>query len=174
MRVALAWHNTWSNGRRLLAAVAGIGFAILMIFVQIGTIDSIRRASTLVYDAIDFDLILVSNHYQYLNRAGSIRTTHLAQVRIIPGVQRVAQMGYQVAPGPFLPTVMVSAVIAECGSDALKKQVLPGLADGSTVALASYISESVPRMLTYAKSWSHSTSVSASRSPPSEVSATTL
>lgn len=96
MRVFLAWHNVLANGRRLLAAAAGIGFAILLVFVQVGSIDAIRRASTLVFDAMDFDLILVSNEYQYLNRTGSILSTHLAQARVVPGIERVAPMDYKV------------------------------------------------------------------------------
>ena len=45
----------------------------------------------------------------------------------------VEELGYAVAPGPFLPTVFASALIHECGSDALKGQLLPGLVDGSSV-----------------------------------------
>src|SRR5690554_5661466 len=44
----------------------------------------------------------------------------------------VEQFGRAVAPGPFVPTVAASAVIAAAGDDELKARVLPGLADGST------------------------------------------
>jgi alkylation response protein AidB-like acyl-CoA dehydrogenase len=44
------------------------------------------------------------------------------------------ELGRQVAPGPFLPTVMASAVIAHSGSDEQKARLLPGLADGSKTA----------------------------------------
>src|SRR5580698_1838324 len=44
------------------------------------------------------------------------------------------ELGRQVAPGPFLPTVLASAVIAQCGSAEQKQRVLPGLADGSRTA----------------------------------------
>ncbi len=43
-------------------------------------------------------------------------------------------MGRVVAPGPLLPTVVVSAVVARCGTDEQRARLLPGLADGSTVA----------------------------------------
>src|SRR5690606_5527550 len=46
----------------------------------------------------------------------------------------VEQMGRAVAPGPFVPTVIASAAIAAAGDDAIAKQLLPGLADGSTTA----------------------------------------
>jgi alkylation response protein AidB-like acyl-CoA dehydrogenase len=42
------------------------------------------------------------------------------------------EIGRQVAPGPFLPTVLASAVIAQCGSEEQRATWLPGLADGST------------------------------------------
>jgi 3-oxochol-4-en-24-oyl-CoA dehydrogenase len=44
------------------------------------------------------------------------------------------ELGRQVAPGPFLPTVLASAVIAQCGSPEQRHRLLPGLADGSTTA----------------------------------------
>src|SRR5215218_11309116 len=46
----------------------------------------------------------------------------------------VEAMGAVVAPGPFLPTVWASAVVAACGTDAQQAELLPGLADGSVRA----------------------------------------
>ena len=43
-------------------------------------------------------------------------------------------LGRAVAPGPFLPTVVLSAVIADCASDDQRSRLLPGLVDGSTTA----------------------------------------
>ncbi len=57
----------------------------------------------------------------------------------------VEELGRNIAPGPFVPTVIASAAINEMGSDELKASLLPGLADGSVfggVALASEISVS--------------------------------
>ena len=41
------------------------------------------------------------------------------------------EMGRAVAPGPFVPTVTASAVIAAIGSPQAQASLLPGLADGS-------------------------------------------
>ncbi|MGV0790831.1 acyl-CoA dehydrogenase [Mycolicibacterium sp. XJ1819] len=41
--------------------------------------------------------------------------------------------GRELCPGPFLPTVATAVVIDRCASDAVRAQLLPGLADGSTV-----------------------------------------
>ena len=46
----------------------------------------------------------------------------------------VEEMGRAVAPGPFVSTVIASAVIAAAADDATKARFLPGLADGSLPA----------------------------------------
>ncbi|MBV9204809.1 MAG: acyl-CoA dehydrogenase, partial [Actinobacteria bacterium] len=47
------------------------------------------------------------------------------------------QMGRHLAPGPFAPTVITSAVLAAAGPDELRKRLLPGLADGSVIGAAA-------------------------------------
>src|SRR5215472_9618002 len=53
------------------------------------------------------------------------------------------QMGRAIAPGPFIPTVIASAVISAGAPDDIKSKLLPGLADGSVcgaVALGGDVS----------------------------------
>ncbi len=47
------------------------------------------------------------------------------------------QMGRQLAPGPFVPTVITSAVVTAAGPDDLQKRLLPALADGTVVGAAA-------------------------------------
>jgi alkylation response protein AidB-like acyl-CoA dehydrogenase len=47
------------------------------------------------------------------------------------------EMGRHLAPGPFVPTVITSAVLVAAGPDELRKRVLPGLADGSVIGAAA-------------------------------------
>ena len=57
----------------------------------------------------------------------------------------VEELGAAVAPGPFVPTVVASALIAKAGDAALMESLLPGLADGSrtaAIALASNLTVS--------------------------------
>ena len=42
--------------------------------------------------------------------------------------------GRELCPGPFLPSVAAGVVIDRCGTEELRAALLPGLADGSTVA----------------------------------------
>ena len=43
----------------------------------------------------------------------------------------LGELGRALVPGPVLPTVLTSAVVAACGTDSLRRTLLPGLADGS-------------------------------------------
>jgi 3-oxochol-4-en-24-oyl-CoA dehydrogenase len=47
------------------------------------------------------------------------------------------QLGRAVAPGPFVPTVITSAVLAAAAPEDLRKRLLPGLADGSLIGAAA-------------------------------------
>jgi alkylation response protein AidB-like acyl-CoA dehydrogenase len=47
------------------------------------------------------------------------------------------QMGRHLAPGPFVPTLITSAVLAAAGPDDLRKRMLPGLADGTVVGASA-------------------------------------
>jgi alkylation response protein AidB-like acyl-CoA dehydrogenase len=47
------------------------------------------------------------------------------------------RLGGAMAPGPFVPTVITSAVIAAAAPEDLRKRLLPGLADGSLVGAAA-------------------------------------
>jgi hypothetical protein len=46
----------------------------------------------------------------------------------------VEELGRSIAAGPYVPSVIASAVINGAGSDELKQRLLPGLADGSALA----------------------------------------
>ncbi|TMA33868.1 MAG: acyl-CoA dehydrogenase family protein, partial [Deltaproteobacteria bacterium] len=45
----------------------------------------------------------------------------------------IEELGYAVAPGPFLPTVWASAVIDAAGDPELRQALLPGLASGTVI-----------------------------------------
>ena len=46
----------------------------------------------------------------------------------------VEEMGRVLAPGPFVPTVWASALVASSGTAAQQEQLLPGLVDGTSLA----------------------------------------
>ncbi len=53
----------------------------------------------------------------------------------------VEQLGRSIAAGPFVPSVIASAVIAAAGDESLRGQLLSGLAGGQTIAAVALDSE---------------------------------
>ena len=86
MRTPLAWFNTTQNLKRTAAAVGGICFAILLIFMQWGFLSAARLNASLTYRLLDFDVILVSRGYLNLPRSETIDRHRLNQARSVAGV----------------------------------------------------------------------------------------
>jgi alkylation response protein AidB-like acyl-CoA dehydrogenase len=53
------------------------------------------------------------------------------------------ELGRACAPGPFVPTALAAAIIAAAGSDEQRKELLPGLVDGSTPAAVAFSAKSL-------------------------------
>ncbi len=89
MNTPLAWLNLLHNKVRTLVVVAGVAFAIILIFMQLGFRGSIETTATLIYDALDFDLVVRSKEYLHISDAATIRQTRMVQAQSITGVKRV-------------------------------------------------------------------------------------
>lgn len=89
MRVPYAWNNTFHNKKRTFSAVAGIAFSVLLIFMQVGFLETGKRGSTLLYQYLDFDLIMTSDRYEFLTSSGSFDKARLIQAMVVPGVKEV-------------------------------------------------------------------------------------
>jgi putative ABC transport system permease protein len=67
--VALAWRNATSNRRRLARAALGIGFATLLIFMQLGFRAAFLESSLMLIRAFDADLVIKkATNYQFGQR----------------------------------------------------------------------------------------------------------
>ncbi len=82
----LSWHNTFQNRRRLLAAVAGISFAILLVFMEVGFLDAARLNAALLYKGLNFDLAIVSRGYVSAERTLPVNRFRILQARNVPGI----------------------------------------------------------------------------------------
>src|SRR5271165_7195007 len=94
MRIFLACHNTLQNKKRTAAAVAGITFSVLLIFMQLGFLQTARTNSTIVYNYFDFDLAIVSSRFESLDTAWGFDKARLVHVRVVPGVASAAALDY--------------------------------------------------------------------------------
>jgi putative ABC transport system permease protein len=88
-RTPLARLNLLHERTRTLVAIAGVAFAALLIFVQLGFLGAARATATLIYDRLDFDVAVLSTEYQDLVRAGTFPRDRLPRVRALPEVVAV-------------------------------------------------------------------------------------
>jgi putative ABC transport system permease protein len=84
----LAWLNLLHERMRTLVAIAGVAFAIILILMQLGFYYSVRLTASLVYDRLNFDLLLASPNYLYMVRSGSVPRERLVQAESHPDVAR--------------------------------------------------------------------------------------
>ena len=92
MRIPLAWLNLVHSKTRTALAVAGVAFAIVLIFMQLGFLGSAEQSATLVFDSLDFDVLLRSRHYLHLIASRTFPRDRLDQARSVPGVVHAAPM----------------------------------------------------------------------------------
>ena len=97
MSLALAWRIlTHDKGRSALALV-GMFLAILLVFVQLGLFLAVPQGGMLLYDNMRFDLLQVSNQYEYQAQPGAFASSRLAAVRNSPDVLWATPLYFGVA-----------------------------------------------------------------------------
>lgn len=79
MKTPLAWKNLVHNKVRTTIGVAGVSFAVILIFMQLGFLGGIIHTATQIYDALEFDLMLRSPAYLHLTEARSFPRTRVFQ-----------------------------------------------------------------------------------------------
>src|SRR5437763_7524695 len=89
MKTPLAWLNLIHQKKRSLVAVAGVSFAALLIFMQLGFYGAAEGTATVIYDELAFDIVIMSPRYIDINRPGNFPAERISQVRAIPGVAEV-------------------------------------------------------------------------------------
>lgn len=86
MKTPLAWLNLVHDRTRTLVAIAGVAFAIVLILMQLGFLNSVRQTATQIYDKLSFDVLLTSPQYQSISKAGMFSRVRLYQAASVPGV----------------------------------------------------------------------------------------
>ncbi len=88
MKTPLAWNNLVHNKVRTSVALAGVGFAVILIFMQLGFLGAVRKTATQIYDALEFDLMLRSPAYLHLTEPRSFPRERVFQAASLPEVQQ--------------------------------------------------------------------------------------
>jgi putative ABC transport system permease protein len=92
VKTQLAWRNLIHNKVKTGVAVAGVVFAIVLMFMQLGFLEAVKVSATQIYDALDFDVCLRSKDYLHLADARLFPRQRLTQAQGCPGVRRAAPL----------------------------------------------------------------------------------
>jgi putative ABC transport system permease protein len=66
-KTPLAWKQLMKEKTRLLVAIAGIGFADMLIFFQLGLMDALYDGATQAHYLLDADLVVTGSNYKSLS-----------------------------------------------------------------------------------------------------------
>jgi putative ABC transport system permease protein len=97
MRTPLAWLNLVHSKVRTALAIAGVGFAVVLIFMQLGFLGAAEYSAMMVFDAFDFDVLIRSRHYQHLIASWTFPRERLNEAKSLSGVDRVTPVYVGVA-----------------------------------------------------------------------------
>ena len=87
MRTPLAWHNLTYNKARTVVAAAGVAFAVVLVFMQLGFLGSVETTVTRFFEALNFDLLLRSPKYLHLSDTRVFALPRLYQAAEVAGVE---------------------------------------------------------------------------------------
>lgn len=86
MRTPLALLNLLNNRLRTAVAVAGVAFAVLLLFMQLGFLCAVRKSGTQIFDELDFDILLKSEDYLFFTDPRSFPKSRLSAAASHPDV----------------------------------------------------------------------------------------
>jgi putative ABC transport system permease protein len=89
MRVPLAWLNLVHEKSRLVVALAGVAFAVLLVFMNLGFLGALAKSASMFYQYIDADIFLVSPQSLEISTTKAFPRDRLYQAAGIKGVERV-------------------------------------------------------------------------------------
>lgn len=92
MKTPLAWHNLLHNKVKTGVAIAGVVFAIVLMFMQLGFLEAVKATATLIYNALDFDVCIRSRDYLHLAAARTFPRTRLIQSAGVEGVRQAVPL----------------------------------------------------------------------------------
>lgn len=91
-KTPLAWHQLLKEKARLLVAIAGIGFADMLMFMQLGFQDSLYDSATQAHRLLAADLVLINPQFKSLSSVEDFSRERLYQTLSNDRVQSVSSI----------------------------------------------------------------------------------
>ena len=104
-RVSVAWQNLLYEKTRLWVAIAGVAFAVLLIFMNLGFLGALTATTVNFYEKFNGDLFLSSPETLEISSTSVFPIERLYQAEGIPGVERAMPLysGYLLWRNPEPP-----------------------------------------------------------------------
>ena len=90
--VPYAWRQLSQDRLKLFAAVMGIAFAVVLVFMQLGLRAALFDSAVRLHRGVDYDLILLNPRTSFLARTQPFPRSRLYQVASNPGVRDVTPL----------------------------------------------------------------------------------
>jgi putative ABC transport system permease protein len=94
----LPWRQLTYEKFRLLAAGAGITFAVLLQLMQFGFLDALYTSSVLVHTRLLADLVITSAQYEYIVSTGTFPRRRLYEAQMFKQVESVGSLQMGIVP----------------------------------------------------------------------------
>ncbi len=104
MKTPLALHNLLHQPLQTGVSIAGVAFALLLVFMQLGFMGAVAFTATNVLEQLQFDVLLRSPDYLHLYEAGQIERRGLNIAANTPGVRSAQPLWISVQNWRSMPT----------------------------------------------------------------------
>ncbi len=91
-RLPIGWLQLVHNRARLAAALAGVAFANILIFMQLGFLGALVTSIRLPYDAFDADILVSASDMNTLSDGGPVPRQRMFEALSAPGVARATPL----------------------------------------------------------------------------------
>lgn len=105
MTTPLALHNLGHQLTRTIVSIAGVGFALLLVFMQLGFQGAVSHTATNVLENARFDLLLRSSDYMHLYEPGRIAKRNLNVASGLAEVREVVPLWIALQNWRSLPPI---------------------------------------------------------------------
>ena len=97
-RVPIAWLQLTHSKGRLAAAIAGIGFAGLLMLAHMGVSEAMFSSAVIVHESLDCDLVVTHVQYQMIIRPEQFPKRRVYQALGVEGVDSVSSLHLSLVP----------------------------------------------------------------------------
>ena len=89
-RIPLAWLQLKREKFRLFVAIAGVSFAVILVFMQLGFRESVFESATRYHRVLDYDLVMLNPETAYLGMPNEFTRRRLYQALAAEEVESVS------------------------------------------------------------------------------------